>query len=128
MLKRVDRIQLTTHNAQAVAERWMQLLDATAQGTDEVPQLNATRVTIQIGDSLVEILQPTGPGLVETHLVAGRGLVFGRLVRRRRPCRRGGRAAARGAFAARRTFSRSPDSGGEVRGGEVFPEGLHTLS
>lgn len=76
MLKRVDRIQLTTHNAQAVAERWMKLLDATAQGTDDVPQLNASRVTIQVGDSLVEILQPTGPGFAETHLKAGRGGPF----------------------------------------------------
>ncbi|MCZ6643680.1 MAG: hypothetical protein O7F71_19060 [Gammaproteobacteria bacterium] len=76
MLKRVDRIQLTTHNAQAVADRWMKLLDATAHGADEVPALNATRVTIQVGDSLVEILQPTGPGFAEKHLAAGRGGPF----------------------------------------------------
>ena len=76
MLKRVDRIQLTTHNAQAVANRWMELLDATAHGTDEVPALNVTRVTIHVGDSLVEILQPIGPGFAQTHLEAGCGGPF----------------------------------------------------
>lgn len=76
MLKRVDRIQLTTHNAQAVAKRWMELLGAISHSTDEVPQLNASRVTIHVGDSLVEFLQPTGPGFAQTHLEAGRGGPF----------------------------------------------------
>jgi hypothetical protein len=76
MLNRVDRIQVTTHNAQAVAERWCRLLDCSVAGNDEVEALNALRITVHLGDSLVEILEPTAPGFAQDHLASGRGGPF----------------------------------------------------
>lgn len=76
MLKRVDRVQLTAASADAVAERWIAIFDAVRLDTDEVPQLKARRISIQLGDSLVEILEPTGDGLVKDHLDARRGGPF----------------------------------------------------
>ncbi|MCZ6712262.1 MAG: hypothetical protein O7B25_18010, partial [Gammaproteobacteria bacterium] len=76
MLHRVDRIQMTTHNAQATADRWCQVLDGAVAATDQIEALNARRITVQLGDSLVEILEPTGAGLAQDHLTAGRGGPF----------------------------------------------------
>jgi len=76
MLNRVDRIQLSTHNAQAVAERWCQLLDCEIAGSDQIEVLNAERVTVNLGVSQVEILQPTGPGRVQDHIDSGCGGPF----------------------------------------------------
>ena len=76
MLVRVDRVQLTARNAQAVADQWCRLLDCTVITTDQVEALNAKRVTVQLGDSLVEILQPTGAGFAQSHLNLGRGGPF----------------------------------------------------
>jgi hypothetical protein len=59
-----------------VAQRWVELLDARIDHTDTVPALAATRVVVSVGDSEVEILQPTGPGPVAEHLSAGRGGPF----------------------------------------------------
>lgn len=73
MLKRVDRIQMTTHNAAAVADRWCVLLDGRIVGDDGVDALAARRVTVQLGDSLVEILEPTGSGIAQEHLDRGSG-------------------------------------------------------
>lgn len=76
MLHRVDRVQITAHNAQAVADRWCQLLDCELVGVDEVEALHAKRITLSVGDSLVEILEPTGPGFAQGHLDLGRGGPF----------------------------------------------------
>ena len=76
MLNRIDRILIAVTNADAVAQRWVELLDARIDRTDTVPALAATRVVINVGDAQVEILQPTGPGLVADHLSAGRGGPF----------------------------------------------------
>lgn len=73
MLHRVDRVQLSTHNAQTTSQQWCNLLDCSVIGSDHIEALNAHRTTIGIGDSLVEILQPTGPGYVQDHLESGRG-------------------------------------------------------
>ncbi|MDA1074503.1 MAG: hypothetical protein O3A63_07060 [Proteobacteria bacterium] len=76
MLHRVDRIQMSTHNAQATARRWCEVLDCAVVDEDRIQALNAQRITVSIGDSLVEILQPLGPGLVQDHLDTGRGGPF----------------------------------------------------
>jgi len=73
MLNRVDRVQLTARDAGAVAGRWVELLDARILDTDDVAPLNARRVTIQVGDCLVEVLEPSGDGYVADHLNSGRG-------------------------------------------------------
>ena len=76
MLNRIDRVLIAVTNADAVARRWVELLDARIDRTDEVPALAATRVVISVGDAEVEILQPAGPGPVAEHLSAGRGGPF----------------------------------------------------
>jgi len=76
MLRRVDRIQLTTRNADATAQLWGRLLDCAVTGSDRVEALNARRVTVQVGDSLVEMLEPAGAGLALEHLQLGRGGPF----------------------------------------------------
>ncbi|MFP6815298.1 MAG: hypothetical protein VB948_17460 [Pseudomonadales bacterium] len=76
MLHRIDRIQMTTDNAQATADRWCQVLDGVVAATDQVEALNATRITVQVGDSLIEILEPTGAGFAQEHLAVGRGGPF----------------------------------------------------
>ena len=73
MLNRIDRVLIAVTNADAVARRWVELLGARIDRTDEVPALAATRVVISVGDAAVEILQPAGPGPVAEHLSAGRG-------------------------------------------------------
>jgi len=76
MLKRIDRIQITARDAEAVAARWTEVVDAVVTGRDSVPALAARRVVIQAGASELEILQPTGEGPVADHLTSGRGGVF----------------------------------------------------
>jgi hypothetical protein len=76
MLHRVDRIQMTTHNARATAERWCEVVDGAVLATDQIEALNARRVTVQLGDSLIEILEPTDAGWVQEHLALGRGGPF----------------------------------------------------
>jgi hypothetical protein len=76
MLNRIDRILIAVSNADAVAQRWVELLDARIDRTDTVTALGATRVVVSVGDAELEILQPTGPGPVSEHLSAGRGGPF----------------------------------------------------
>jgi len=64
---------MSAHNADAVARRWCELLDCSIAGSDHVQVLNAHRVTVRVGDSQVEILQPEGDGYVQDHLAFGRG-------------------------------------------------------
>ena len=73
MLTRIDRVQITAHDAAAVANRWVELLDARIVRQDQVPILGAQRIVVGVGDAEVEILQPTGPGPVARHLAAGGG-------------------------------------------------------
>jgi len=73
MLDRVDRIQMTAPNASGVARRWCELLDASVVGEDPVAPLGAIRVTVAVGDSLLEILEPTEPGIAQAHLDLGAG-------------------------------------------------------
>lgn len=76
MLGRVDRIQMTAGDAEATARRWCELLDGTVLGADRADALGAMRVTVQLGDSLVEILEPVAAGLARDHLALGRGGPF----------------------------------------------------
>jgi len=73
MLTRIDRVQITAHDAVAVAGRWVELLDARIARQDSVAVLGAERTVISVGDAEVEILQPTAPGPVSRHLAAGGG-------------------------------------------------------
>jgi hypothetical protein len=76
MLERIDRIWLTARDADATADRWGEVLDAERVAQGPVPELAARRVLVQVGDSEVEFLQPTGDGPVAAHLQTGRGGVF----------------------------------------------------
>ena len=73
MLNRIDRVMITAHDAAAVANRWVELLDARIDRRDRVSVLGADRIVVSVGDSEVEILQPVAPGPVARHLAAGGG-------------------------------------------------------
>jgi hypothetical protein len=73
MLNRIDRVMITAHDAAAVANRWVELLDARIDRRDRVAVLGADRIVISVGNSEVEILQPVAPGPVSRHLAAGGG-------------------------------------------------------
>ena len=73
MLSRIDRVVITAHDAAAVANRWVELVDARIARRDRVAPLGADRIVISVGDSEVEILQPVAPGPVARHLAAGGG-------------------------------------------------------
>ena len=74
MLTRIDRVQITAHDAAAVASRWVELLDARIARRDSIAVLGAERIVIAVGNAEVEILQPTAPGSVARHLAAGGGV------------------------------------------------------
>ena len=76
MLDTVDRVLLSSHNAEATARRWCEIFDGEWVGIDTLPALNAKRATVQVGESIVEVLEPTGDGLVQDHLATGRGGPF----------------------------------------------------
>ena len=73
MLTRIDRVLVTAHDAAAVANRWVELLDARVERHDSIAALGADRIVLSVGDAEVEILQPTEPGPVARHLAAGGG-------------------------------------------------------
>ncbi len=76
MLTRIDRVLMTAHDAGATAARIATLLDAAVEHTDTIDALNAHRYAMRLGDALLEILEPKGPGPVADHLASGRGGVF----------------------------------------------------
>ncbi len=76
MLSRIDRIQMTSDEPLDVVVRFSRLLDAQVIGRDAVPALGARRVTLALGDSLVEVLSPDGTGPVAEHLESRRGGPF----------------------------------------------------
>lgn len=58
-----------------VAERWTALFDAQPVAGGALESLRAHRTVLQLGESQIEILQPTGPGPAADHLGAwGPGL------------------------------------------------------
>ncbi len=76
MLTRIDRVLITARDAGATAARLTELLDAAVEHTDTVDALNAHRYVVRVGDALIEILEPKGPGAVEDHLASRRGGPF----------------------------------------------------
>jgi hypothetical protein len=48
MLTRIDRVVVTAHDAAAVANRWVVLLDAHEQRRDRIPALGADRIVISV--------------------------------------------------------------------------------
>lgn len=62
MLTNVDRIQLVVRDAGEAAARWQRLFDAEVIGRDESLFLGGARTVVQVGDSLVELLEPSGSG------------------------------------------------------------------
>ncbi len=73
MLTRIDRVQITTQDAAAVADRWVELLDARVARRDTIDVFGAQRTVVSVGDAEVEILQPIAPGPVARHVAAGGG-------------------------------------------------------
>lgn len=70
MLKEIDRVQLLVPDAAAAAARWQALLGAEEDGRDNVRALAARRVTLRLGTSVVEILEPDGAGRADAALRA----------------------------------------------------------
>ena len=67
---------MTSDEPLDVVVRFSRLLDAQVIGRDAVPALGARRVTLALGDSLVEVLSPDGTGPVAEHLESRRGGPF----------------------------------------------------
>lgn len=63
MLSNVDRIQIVVSDRAEAAARWQRLFDAAVIGEDASRFLGAKRTTVQVGDSLVELLEPSGTGV-----------------------------------------------------------------
>lgn len=65
VLSSVDRVQLVVPDRAAAVRTWQNLFDAEPLGEDLCRFLNAHRTTVQAGTSLVEFLEPAGPGAVQ---------------------------------------------------------------
>lgn len=68
MLTEIDRVLLATPDAAAAAAKWKALLGAEEAGRDVLPGLGATRLTLRLGTSDIELLQPDGAGAVDDAL------------------------------------------------------------
>ena len=64
MLDRVDRILVAVNDADRAAESFVTLLGAEMRGESSIAHLGARRLTLALGESEVELLEPTGPGPV----------------------------------------------------------------
>ena len=65
MLKRVDRVQIAVANRNAAEEVVEEVLGGELVRRDEAPKLCARRSTMQVGSSLIELLEPDGAGPVQ---------------------------------------------------------------
>ncbi len=72
MLQAIDRLQLATNDSRLAIERWKSLLGAEESGRDRIDCLGAVRTTLRLGESVVEILEADGSGLV-ADAIARRG-------------------------------------------------------
>jgi 4-hydroxyphenylpyruvate dioxygenase-like putative hemolysin len=68
MLKRVDRVQIAVRDAAKAEEVVAAVFGAEKIRRDEVRALGAHRTTVQAGTSLIELLQPSGAGVVAEKL------------------------------------------------------------
>ncbi len=73
MLEKVDRILVAAHDAQDVAQRWCDLVDAVIDRREDVPALGSRRTVLRLGDSELEVHQPVAEGAVAEHLAGGSG-------------------------------------------------------
>jgi hypothetical protein len=77
MLKTIDHIQLATRDARETAAGWQRFLGAEFLDEGPVHVLGAHRVRFRLGSSVVEFLEPAGPGLIEDALASrGRAHLF----------------------------------------------------
>jgi catechol 2,3-dioxygenase-like lactoylglutathione lyase family enzyme len=65
MLTRLDRIQVVVADRPAAAERFEALFGARQLAEDASAFLAARRTTLQAGESLIELLTPSGPGRIQ---------------------------------------------------------------
>jgi len=68
MLVTIDRIQLATPDADAVAQKWQSRLGAEEVSRDRLSLLSARRICLRAGASDIELLEPDGTGTVESEL------------------------------------------------------------
>ena len=68
MLSDIDRVQLATPDAGAAARKWHDLVGAEEIRRDRLSSLGARRTVLRAGTSEVELLEPDGPGIVESEL------------------------------------------------------------
>ncbi|HIA47041.1 MAG TPA: hypothetical protein EYN96_03510 [Candidatus Hydrogenedentes bacterium] len=77
MLKTIDHIQLATPNARETAVGWQKFIGAEFLDEGRVNALGAKRIRFRIGTSVVEFLEPDGPGPVEKAIKSrGRAHLF----------------------------------------------------
>jgi hypothetical protein len=77
MLTEIDRILLATPDAVGSAMPWRDLLGAEFVGRDRLDSLGAQRMTLRVGTTDIEFLQPDGAGLVADELARrGRAHLF----------------------------------------------------
>ena len=80
MLERVDRVLLAVKDRAAAAKNFANLLGAEITGERPSRHLAATRTIMAMGESEVELCQPTGEGPISRHLERwGEGLYAGGL-------------------------------------------------
>ena len=68
MLTEIDRVLLATPNIEATAAKWKTLLGAEEVSRDTLSGLAAKRLTLRLGTSDIELLEPDGAGAVKTAL------------------------------------------------------------
>lgn len=65
MLQQLDRIQLAVPSADAAVETFVEYFDAGVIREGDLTHLKAHKIVLRVGDSDIEVLEPTGPGAVE---------------------------------------------------------------
>ena len=76
MLERTDRIALAVPGADEACETFARVFDTEIIGDEADSEAGARRVTLQWGQDLVELYEPTGDGPVADFLNAGRRGLF----------------------------------------------------
>ncbi len=76
MLKRVDRVQIAVNDRAAAQRTVAAILGAEVLRTDAVDCLAAKRTTMQVGTSLIELLEPSGEGAVRSFIERWGGGLF----------------------------------------------------
>ena len=76
MLERVDRVQLAVRDRRAAARTFADLLDARPVREADSAYLGARRTILALGESEIELCEPSGPGPAREHLERwGEGLL-----------------------------------------------------